>query len=97
VRAGSVCSAAQAERNRLSRGTTGRGLKKLRTASARLAKRVLVMSSKAGSMTPEIEAKLRKAFADSLVLEFDPKQDFRRIADRAGSSFALLQRTRASQ
>jgi hypothetical protein len=49
------------------------------------------MSSKAGSMTPEIEAKLRKAFADSLVLEFDPKQDFRRIADRAGSSFALLQ------
>ena len=49
------------------------------TASARLAKRVLVMSSKAGSMTPEIEAKLRKAFADSLVLEFDPTQDFEEL------------------
>jgi len=28
-------------------------------------------------MTPTIEAKLRKAFADSLVLEFDPTRDFR--------------------
>ena len=37
------------------------------------------MSSKAGSMTPEIEAKLRKAFADSLVLEFDPKRDFEEL------------------
>ena len=30
-------------------------------------------------MTPEIEAKLRKAFADRLVLEFDPKQDFEEL------------------
>jgi len=30
-------------------------------------------------MTPEIEAKLRKAFADSLVLEFDSKQDFEEL------------------
>jgi diacylglycerol kinase family enzyme len=37
------------------------------------------MSSKAGSMTLEIEAKLRKAFADRLVLEFDPKQDFEEL------------------
>ena len=33
------------------------------------------MSSKAGSMTPVIEAKLRKAFPRSLVVEFDPKMD----------------------
>ncbi|HVD02259.1 MAG TPA: diacylglycerol kinase family protein [Candidatus Dormibacteraeota bacterium] len=37
------------------------------------------MSSKAGSMTPEIEAKLRKAFADCLVLEFDPTEDFEKL------------------
>jgi hypothetical protein len=70
-------SAAQAERNRWARATVGRVLRRLSTASARLAKRVLVICSEAGSMTPTIEAKLRSAFADSLVLEFDPKRDFR--------------------
>jgi diacylglycerol kinase family enzyme len=43
------------------------------------ATRVLVISPNAGSMTPEVEAKLRKAFADHLVLEFDPNQDIRDI------------------
>jgi diacylglycerol kinase family enzyme len=42
---------------------------------AREASRVLVISRGAGSMTPENEAKLRKAFADHLILDFDPKQD----------------------
>jgi diacylglycerol kinase family enzyme len=37
------------------------------------------MSSKAGSMTPAIEAKLRKAFADSLIVEFDPKMDIEKL------------------
>jgi diacylglycerol kinase (ATP) len=36
---------------------------------------MLILSSKAGSMTPEIEAKLRRAFPRSLVVEFDPKMD----------------------
>jgi len=36
---------------------------------------LLIMSSKAGSMTPEIEAKLRRAFDGSLAVEFDPKMD----------------------
>ncbi len=36
---------------------------------------LLIMSSKSGSMTPEIEAKLREAFATSLIVEFDPKMD----------------------
>lgn len=36
---------------------------------------LVIMSSKAGSMTPQVEAKLRKAFEKSLVVEFDPKMD----------------------
>ena len=54
-------------------------LTKVTTTTATLAKRVLIMSSKAGSMTPDIEAKLRKAFADYLVLEFDPTEDFEKL------------------
>jgi diacylglycerol kinase (ATP) len=40
---------------------------------------LLILSSKAGSMTPEIEAKLRKAFAGSLAVEFDPKMDIEKL------------------
>lgn len=40
---------------------------------------LLIMSSKAGSMTPEIEAKLRKAFASSTIVEFDPKMDVEKL------------------
>jgi len=49
----------------------------VRTArsSAKRASSLLILSSKAGSMTPAIEAKLRKAFASSLIVEFDPKMD----------------------
>jgi diacylglycerol kinase family enzyme len=36
---------------------------------------LLILSSKAGSMTPAIEAKLRQSFPNSLVVEFDPKMD----------------------
>jgi diacylglycerol kinase (ATP) len=45
---------------------------------------LLILSSKAGSMTPQIEARLRKAFATSMVVEFDPKMDLEKlIAPRA--------------
>jgi diacylglycerol kinase family enzyme len=37
------------------------------------------MSPKAGSMTPAIEAKLRKAFESSLIVEFDPKMDIEKL------------------
>jgi diacylglycerol kinase (ATP) len=37
------------------------------------------MSSKAGSMTPQIEAKLRKAFASSVIVEFDPNMDIEKL------------------
>jgi len=49
----------------------------VRTArsSPKRATSLLILSSKAGSMTPEIEAKLRKAFASSVIVEFDPKMD----------------------
>ena len=40
---------------------------------------LLILSSKAGSMTPEIEAKLRKAFASSTIVEFDPKMDIEKL------------------
>jgi diacylglycerol kinase (ATP) len=40
---------------------------------------LVILSPKAGSMTPEIEAKLRKAFANSLVVEFDPKMDVEKL------------------
>jgi diacylglycerol kinase family enzyme len=40
---------------------------------------MLVISRKAGSMTPEIEAKLRTAFADHLVVDFDPDTDFEKL------------------
>ncbi len=45
------------------------------TEAASRASRVLVISRSAGSMTPEIEAKLRQAFADHLVIDFDPDTD----------------------
>ena len=49
-------------------------------ASARKrATHLLILSSKAGSMTPEVEAKLRRAFPRSLILEFDPKMDIEKL------------------
>ena len=47
--------------------------------AAKRASSLLVLSSKAGSMTPEIEAKLRRAFATSLAVEFDPKMDLEKL------------------
>jgi diacylglycerol kinase (ATP) len=42
-------------------------------ATARQFARVLILSSKAGSMTPEVEARLREAFEGYEVVEFDPR------------------------
>jgi len=56
----------------------GQGLSAARVDSkkgTRRASSLVILSSKAGSMTPQIEAKLRKAFDKSLVVEFDPKMD----------------------
>jgi diacylglycerol kinase family enzyme len=51
----------------------------VRRSSAKQATSLLIMSSKAGSMTPEVEAKLRKAFATSTIVEFDPKMDIEKL------------------
>jgi len=44
-----------------------------------LLSRVLLVSSKAGSMTPEIEQKLRDAFPGHRVIAFNPRRDFRKL------------------
>ena len=44
-----------------------------------LTDKLLIISSKAGSITPAIEAQLRKAFADFTIVEFDPADDFRKL------------------
>jgi diacylglycerol kinase (ATP) len=49
------------------------------TTSTSLATRLLILSSGAGSVTPEVEATLRQAFADHLIIEFDPKKDFQKL------------------
>jgi diacylglycerol kinase (ATP) len=46
---------------------------------AEVADSLLIVSSKAGSMTPAIQGKLRKAFAGSLIVEFDPKMDLEKL------------------
>ena len=48
-------------------------------SSSKRAASLLILSSKAGSMTPQVEAKLRKAFGTSLIVEFDPKMDIDKL------------------
>lgn len=43
------------------------------------ATRLLVLSRNAGSMTPEAEEKLRKAFADHLVVDFDAREEYEKL------------------
>jgi len=47
--------------------------------STKRATSLLILSSKAGSMTPKVEAKIRKEFANSLIVEFDPKMDLEKL------------------
>jgi len=44
-----------------------------------LTSKLLIISRNAGSVTPEVEARLHKAFADHLIIDFDPKDDFRKL------------------
>ena len=52
------------------------------TSTQRKATRLLIISAGAGSITPEIEAKLRAKFARYLIIPFDPKQDFDKLITR---------------
>jgi diacylglycerol kinase (ATP) len=46
--------------------------------------RVLVISRNAGSMNEQVEAKLRKAFADHTIVDFDPKEDVSKLVSPQG-------------
>lgn len=59
--------------------------KRASSTSANRASSLLIMSSKAGSMTPQVEAKLRKAFNGSLIVEFDPKMDIEKLVAATGT------------
>lgn len=50
-----------------------------RTRTRTKATRLLILSRGAGSMTPEVEARLRAAFTDHLVVDFDARQDFEKL------------------
>jgi diacylglycerol kinase (ATP) len=43
-----------------------------------------VISRKAGSMNEQVEAKLRKAFADHTIVDFDPKEDVSELVSPQG-------------
>jgi diacylglycerol kinase (ATP) len=56
-----------------------RGRRALEEPPPKLTNKLLILSSNAGSVTPEAVARLHKAFADHLIVEFDPKNDFRKL------------------
>ena len=58
----------------IAKGAKGAANNKTKRATS-----LLILSSNAGSMTPEIETKLRKAFDGSLAVEFDPKMDLEEL------------------
>ena len=63
----------------MSSATTGKPRATTAGPAARKATKLLIISPKAGSVTPEIEKKLRTEFADHLILDFDPKEDFEKV------------------
>ncbi|HEY1456060.1 MAG TPA: diacylglycerol kinase family protein [Candidatus Dormibacteraeota bacterium] len=68
--------------------TTKTAKRSTRTRGSRGAKpatSLVIMSSKAGSMTPQVEAKIRKAFEGSLIVEFDPKLDIDKLVTPTGT------------
>jgi diacylglycerol kinase family enzyme len=48
-------------------------------STRRKASRLLIISTGAGTITPDIDAKLRKLFADYLIIPFDRKLDFEKV------------------
>jgi len=48
-------------------------------STQRKANRLLIISTGAGNITPDIEAKLRTLLAGYLIVPFDPKQDFEKL------------------
>jgi len=46
---------------------------------------LLILSPRAGSMNPDVEAKIRKAFDGSLIVEFDPRMDLDTLITRTAT------------
>src|SRR5260370_39174473 len=58
------------------RMTMRRAFHHMGVTSGHKASRLLILSTGAGNVTPEIEAKLRDLFTDHQIIPFDPKTDF---------------------
>src|SRR5260370_1468936 len=61
------------------RMTMRRAFHHMGVTSGHKASRLLILSTGAGNVTPEIEAKLRDLFTDHLIIPFDPKTDFEHV------------------
>src|SRR5260370_859663 len=61
------------------RMTMRRAFHHMGVTGGRQASRLLILSTGAGNVTPEIEAKLRDLFTDHLIIPFDPKTDFEHV------------------
>ena len=58
------------------------GAVKLKTERATT---LVILSPKAGSLTPEADAKIRRAFAGCLIVDFDPKMDLDELVTPTGT------------
>jgi diacylglycerol kinase family enzyme len=56
-----------------------------RSGRSGAADRLLIVSTGAGSVTGEVETRLRSSFPNHRFMEFDPKQDLRRLVTPGGS------------
>jgi diacylglycerol kinase (ATP) len=74
----------QATTKSRTKATPARGATVTSPGTTRRAGSLVILSPKAGSMTPAIEAKIRKAFEGSLVVEFDPKMDLEKLVNPTG-------------
>src|SRR5439155_26415346 len=70
--------------NRGGAQTRGSQMSAVRLQIAR-ATSLLILSPRAGSMNPDVEAKIRKAFDGSLIVEFDPRMDLDNLITRTSS------------
>ncbi len=55
------------------------------TNTAARAGKLLILSRRAGSMNPDVERRLRAAFSDHLVIDFDPEIDIEQLAEPSAS------------
>src|SRR2546430_14981954 len=84
ARDGCACWAARERHNRGGAQTRGSQMSAVRLQTAR-ATSLLILSPRAGSMNPDVESKIRKAFDASLIVEFDPRMDLDTLITRTAT------------